>query len=100
MHRRSLLAAAAASLFAPAIARGAEKRVLRFIPQSDLTVLDPVWTTAYVTRNHAFMVWDTLYGQDGRPTSAQPQMAEGHTCRNGGRHGVVSIRPAPGPGVP
>jgi peptide/nickel transport system substrate-binding protein len=38
--------------------------VLKFIPQADLAVLDPVWTTAYVTRHHGMMVFDTLYGTD------------------------------------
>ncbi len=76
MHRRQFLAATAATLAAPAIVRAAGPRVLRFIPQSDLTVLDPVWTTAYVTRNHGFAVFDTLYGLDGR-FRATPQMLAG-----------------------
>ena len=63
MRRRSFLATAAA-LAAPRIGRPAEASVLRFIPQSDLAVLDPIWTAAYVTRNHAMMVFDTLYGTD------------------------------------
>jgi peptide/nickel transport system substrate-binding protein len=82
MQRRTFLAASAATLAAPRLAcaagppSAAGPRVLRFIPQSDLTILDPVWTTAYVTRNHAFAVFDTLYGLDShfRPT---PQMVAG-----------------------
>ena len=76
MQRRTFLAATAATLAAPRIARAAGPRVLRFIPQSDLTVLDPVWTTAYVTRNHAFAVFDTLYGLDSR-FRPSPQMVAG-----------------------
>ena len=64
IRRRGFLAAAGA-LAAPRIGLGADSRVLRFIPQSDLAVLDPIWTAAYVTRNHAMMVFDTLYGTDG-----------------------------------
>jgi peptide/nickel transport system substrate-binding protein len=45
--------------------RAGNARVLKFIPQSDLTILDPIWTTAYVTRNQGFPVFDTLYGTDG-----------------------------------
>ncbi len=76
MDRRGFLAGSAAALAAPAVARAAGPRVLRFIPQADLTVLDPVWTTAYVTRNHGFAVFDTLYGVDSqfRPS---PQMVAG-----------------------
>ena len=66
MKRRTFLAASAAGLAMPAVARAQSSRVLKFIPQADLTVLDPVWTTAYVTRNHGFMVFDTLYGHDSQ----------------------------------
>ncbi len=88
MRRRDFLKAAAAtslaapSLAAPSLALGAEQRVMKFTPQADLSVLDPVWTTATVTRNHAFLVFDTLYGQDDS-YRATPQMAEGATTENG-----------------
>jgi peptide/nickel transport system substrate-binding protein len=68
---------AAIALARPAIGQGAAARTLRFVPQANLTSPDPIWTTANVTRNHAYMVWDTLYGLDAalRP---QPQMCAGH----------------------
>jgi len=87
LHRRGLLRAAALlaapSLAAPRLARAQGGGVLRFIPQSDLGVLDPVWSSAYVTRNHAMLVFDTLYGLDDafRP---QPQMLEGHAVEDDG----------------
>ena len=92
MERRSFLAGTAAALAAPHVARAAGQRVLRFIPQSDLTVLDPVWTTAYVTRNHGFMVFDTLYGLDGRfrPT---PQMVAGAVRNHDGTEWRLGLRP-------
>lgn len=64
MRRRAVLAGGAGMLAAPFVARGAGARVVRFVPQADLAVLDPVWTTAYQTRDHAFLVFDTLFGQD------------------------------------
>jgi peptide/nickel transport system substrate-binding protein len=91
MQRRALLAGSTTALALPAIARSQDRRVLRFIPQSDLTVLDPVWTTAYVTRNHAFMVFDTLYGQDGA-YRASPQMVAGHVVENDGRRWRLTLR--------
>jgi peptide/nickel transport system substrate-binding protein len=81
MRRRTFLAASAATLALPAVGRADNKRALRFIAQSDLAILDPVWTTAYVTRNHGFMVFDTLYDQTGQRDGfkATPQMVAGHT---------------------
>ena len=61
LNRRSFMALSGAALAAPALAQGTAARVLKFIPQADLTVLDPIWTTAYVTRNHGLAVFDTLY---------------------------------------
>ncbi|HYI83556.1 MAG TPA: ABC transporter substrate-binding protein, partial [Acetobacteraceae bacterium] len=96
MHRRALLAstvaAGAAALPRFAVAQPTQGRVLKFVPQANLTSLDPIWTTANVTRNHGYMVYDTLYGTDGefRP---QPQMAEGHTVEEDGRSVTVSLRP-------
>ncbi len=91
MHRRTLLAAAA-GLAAPRIVRAQARTTLRFIPQSDLTALDPVWTSVYVTRNHAYLVFDTLYGQDGA-FRIQPQMVEGHATENEGRLWRLTLRP-------
>ncbi len=77
MQRRTFLAAgAAAALARPAIAQG-NARLLRFVPEGNLQNPDPIWTTTTIARNHGFMIWDTLYGQNsrGRPS---PQMAAGH----------------------
>src|SRR5579863_5934156 len=79
MRRRTLLGAlpAALALAHPAIAQGPAARTLRFVPQANLTSPDPIWTTANVTRNHALMIWDTLYGLDAA-LQPQPQMCSGH----------------------
>ena len=87
MRRRDLLkagAAAAVSFAAPLPVRAERSRTLTFAPQSDLTVLDPVWTTATVTRNHGYLVFDTLYGLDAEQ-KAEPQMLEGHAVEDGGK---------------
>ncbi len=70
------IAAGAAALTARgprARAAGSDLKTLRFIPESDLRVLDPIWTTAYVTRNHGYMVFDTLFALDSR-FKPHPQM--------------------------
>jgi peptide/nickel transport system substrate-binding protein len=91
MQRRGFLGLVAAGLTAPSIARAASDRVLRFIPQADVTALDPVWSTVYVTRNHAYLVYDTLYGQDSK-YQIQPQMVEGHTIENDGKLWRMKLR--------
>jgi peptide/nickel transport system substrate-binding protein len=83
--------AAGAALAAPRVARADANRVLKFIPQADLAVTDPVWTTADVTRNHAHMVFDNLYGLDAA-YSAHPQMVEGHTITSDGRQWDLTLR--------
>jgi len=90
LGRRSLMAAGAA-LAAPRIVQAQASRVLKFIPQADLTVLDPMWTTAYVTRNHGFMVFDTLFGQHGQ-YAPSPQMLEGFSTENDGTLWTLRLR--------
>lgn len=84
MQRRSLMKTAAAGLVLPSVVRAQSGTTLRFTPQQDVVTLDPVTTTAYATRNHGYMVFDTLYGMDAsfRPT---PQMVDGHGVEDDGR---------------
>ena len=96
MKRRTLLAAASASLTSaslalPSVVRAASATTLKFIPQIDLAFLDPHWTTANVTRGHGYMVFDTLYGQDGTFTSS-PQMLAGHLVENDGKLWTLTLR--------
>jgi peptide/nickel transport system substrate-binding protein len=92
MRRRTLLGATAAVLSAPAIARGEDTQVLKIVPQADLAVLDPVWTTTYQTRDHGFMVFDTLFGLDDT-FAAQPQMAENASTDDNGKTWRITLRP-------
>ena len=87
MRRRTfLVGSGAACLPHPAIAqlgRARNARLLRFVPEGNLHNPDPIWASDTVSRNHGFMIWDTLYGQDssGRPS---PQMAAGHELSEDG----------------
>ncbi len=79
MWRRQFLVGSAA-LTGAGLARSARAqaaKTIRFVPQADLSSIDPVWTTATVAFNHGMMVYDTLYGVDASLT-AQPQMVAGH----------------------
>jgi peptide/nickel transport system substrate-binding protein len=91
MRRRTFLTASAATLAAPGIAAAQSSRVLKFIPQADVTVLDPIWTTADVTRNHGYMIFDTLFGTDGAFKSS-PQMAAGLITENDGKLVRIPLR--------
>lgn len=53
----------------------AQDKVLRVVPHSNLNILDPIWTTQYMARNHGYMVYDTLFGTDEK-NKIQPQMVE------------------------
>ena len=76
--RRSLLAAALCSASLLALPALAQQNVLRVVPHSNLAVLDPIWTTAYMSRNHGYMIYDTLFGTDATG-QIKPQMVESWT---------------------
>ncbi len=56
----------------------AQDKVLRIVPHSNLAILDPIWTTAYMSRNHGYMIYDTLFGTDEK-NQIKPQMVESWT---------------------
>ncbi len=39
-------------------------KTLRVVMHSDIKVLDPVWSGAYIVRNHGYLVYDTLFALD------------------------------------
>ena len=91
LNRRAFLPVTAGVFAAPAIATAQGPRTLRFVPQADLAILDPIATPAFVTRAHALMVLDMLYGWDANFVS-QPQMAEGHVVENDGKMWRITLR--------
>ncbi len=93
MRRRELFKAAGASLAAlaaPRIGR-AEKTNKLVFAGGDLSLLDPVATGFRPTRNHAYLVFDTLYGVDTN-WAAQPQMVEGHQIEEDGLTWTLTLR--------
>lgn len=92
MKRRTLLATAgAAALPRIAIAQNTRTRTLRFVPQANLTLLDPIFTTALVTINHGWAIFDTLFGADSAQ-NIKPQMADGYTVSDDGRTYLIRLR--------
>jgi peptide/nickel transport system substrate-binding protein len=78
LARRSLLAAALCSSSLLTWPATAQQNVLKVVPHSNLAVLDPIWTTAYMSRNHGYMIYDTLFGTDA-DGKVKPQMVESWT---------------------
>jgi peptide/nickel transport system substrate-binding protein len=48
---------------------------LTIIPHADLKNTDPIWTTAYITRNQGHMIYDTLFSLDDK-FQPQPRMVD------------------------
>src|SRR6266446_6388588 len=65
----------AITLAAGPVAAQTTGKTIRFIAQADLRSLDPIWTTAYITRNYGYMVYDTLFAVD-KNLKPQPQMVD------------------------
>src|SRR6516225_3377153 len=89
----SVGALAATTGFAtPAISQRAAARSLRFVPRQDLANFDPIWTPAYVVRNGGALVWDMLYGVDGK-LRPQRQMIEAEEVSADGLVWTFRLRP-------
>jgi len=93
MKRRELMIGgmAASGLARPALAQG-NARVLRFVPQADVTTLDGIANTQLVVRNVGLLVFDTLYGTDAE-IAVRPQMCEGHELSEDQKKWTFTLRP-------
>lgn len=82
MGRFRLMRRAGAGLLAAALLAGAaftqpataQEKTITAVMHSALRVLDPVITTAHITRNHGYMIYDVLVAVD-KDFTPQPQMA-------------------------
>jgi peptide/nickel transport system substrate-binding protein len=80
----SILLASSGQIFA-------QTKTLKIIPHANLAVLDPVWTTAYITRNHGYMVYDTLFGTN-TAGKVSPQMVDKYTTSKDGKTWTFTLR--------
>jgi peptide/nickel transport system substrate-binding protein len=88
---RGAAAATAMTLGAPSVHAQKSRQTLRFVAQADLKILDPVWTTAYITRNHSYLVYDTLFGTDEN-LRIKPQMVDRTTVSPDGMKYTFTLR--------
>src|SRR6185369_6465734 len=75
VFRRAILAATCVGSLVAMEAPAKAQTTLRSVMHSDLKILDPIWTTAYIVRNHGYMVYDTLFAMDEK-FEVKPQMVE------------------------
>src|SRR5260370_20414333 len=76
MLRRVVLAISTLLLAGPA--RGQRGKTVRGVMHCDLKIVDPIWTTAYIVRNHGYLIYDTLFALDAK-LEPRPQMVESWT---------------------
>src|SRR5215468_901209 len=100
MDRRTFLKSAVGAgalatvggLATPVISQRAAARALRLVPHADLANFDPIWSGAYIARNAALLVWDTLYGVDAK-LQPQRQMVESEEVSPDGLTWTFRLRP-------
>ncbi len=73
--KRSTIATAVAAATLAALPAHAQQNTLKVVMHSDLKIVDPIWTTAYITRNHGYMIYDTLFAMDAKG-DIKPQMVD------------------------
>lgn len=86
--RGVVAAAVAGAVSVPALA---DNNVFKAVVHADLKNIDPIWTTAYISRNHGYMVWDTLFASDEKFV-VHPQMAESGTVSEDGKTYTIKLR--------
>ena len=92
--KRALKMGALAAVLPFMMATGAAKadNTLRVVMHSDLKIVDPIWTTAYMSRNYGYMVYDTLFAMDEN-LAIKPQMVESHTVSDDSLTYTFKLRP-------
>ena len=90
LKRAALAAALPLALAFPAPSALAQS-TLRVVMHSDLKIVDPIWTTAYITRNHGYMIYDTLFATDAAG-KVQPQMVDRWTVSPDGLVYTMTLR--------
>ncbi len=88
LKKKTLLAAA----LIPLAIGACDTSKVAIATHAKLENLDPIWTTAYITRNHGYLVYDTLFALD-QNFEPQPQMVESYTTSSDGRTWTFVLRP-------
>ena len=91
MFRKAILAAACVGSLAAVATPASAQTTLRVVMHSDLKILDPIWTTAYIVRNHGYMIYDVLLAQDEKG-EIKPQMVDKYEALADGKGYTFTLR--------
>ena len=75
MNLRRLVAVIAAVGALALVGPAQAETTLRVVMHSDLKIVDPIWTTAYIVRSHGYLNYDTLFSMDAKG-DIKPQMVD------------------------
>jgi len=89
--RKAIFAAACAVGLSLAATPSFSQTTLKAVMHSDLKILDPIWTTAYIVRNHGYMIYDTLLAQDEKG-EIKPQMVDKYDVSADGKTYTFTLR--------
>ena len=93
MKRRTFLAtAAAAALPLPAIAQSDKQRVLKFVPQANLGVMDNLVNSSSIVHQHSYLIYDNLFAVDAS-FAPKPQMVDSWSVSQDGLTYTFKLRP-------
>jgi peptide/nickel transport system substrate-binding protein len=93
MKTKGLIPLAAAAIAALALAGPASaQKTIKYIPDADLKVLDPLFTTIGTTQTHGYMVYDVLYAPNSK-WEYKPQMVDSHQVSADGLTWTFKLRP-------
>ena len=97
MRRATWLLAILLAVTEPAVQGHAQissqsQSTVRFVPIGDLRVLDPIWTSAAITLNHAQMIYDVLVTSDSQ-LRPRLQMAQSFDLSADGLRATFVLRP-------
>ncbi len=91
VFRKTVIAATCVGSLVAMAAPASAQTTLRVVMHSDLKILDPIWTTAYIVRNHGYMIYDVLLAQDEKG-EIKPQMVEKYEAAADGKGYTFTLR--------
>ena len=89
--RRLLIASAVALAVISTSPLASAQTTFKVVMHSDVKILDPVFSGAYITRNHAYMIYDTLFAMDEK-LQVKPQMVDSWTTSDDGLVWTFKLR--------